>query len=122
MFRLILACILTLSPLASGEGNASWIGPASSASNQWIRFRKTFEVSEIPAQARAVIAADSQYWLWLNGTLIVRAGGLKRGPSPDSTYYDVLDLAHRLAELFHISRLHTAYQRTEDDLREWQRD
>jgi alpha-L-rhamnosidase len=96
MFRLILACILTLSSLASGEGAASWIGPANSASNQWTRFLKTFNVSEVPAQARAVIAADSKYWLWLNGTLIVREGGLKRGPSPDSTYYDALDLAPHL--------------------------
>ena len=96
MFRLILTCILTFSTLTRGETAASWIGPAQSSANQWLRFRKTFSLAEVPAQAQATIAADSKYWLWLNGTLVVREGGLKRGPTPDSTYCDVIDLAPHL--------------------------
>jgi len=96
MFRVLLACILSLPTLVSGETAASWIGPSQTAANQWIRFRKTFSLEEVPARAQAVIAADSKYWLWLNGTLVVREGGLKRGPSPDSTYYDITDLAPHL--------------------------
>lgn len=93
MYRPVLACVLALSSLASGDTAASWIGPSHSAANQWLRFRKTFTLAEVPARAPAVIAADSKYWLWLNGTLVVREGGLKRGPSPDSTYQDTADLA-----------------------------
>lgn len=36
------------------------------------------------------IAADSKYWLWINGELVVREGGLKRGPNPKDTYCDIL--------------------------------
>ncbi|MFJ3804308.1 discoidin domain-containing protein [Streptomyces sp. NPDC090088] len=39
------------------------------------------------------IAADSKYWLWVNGTLVVFEGQLKRGPNRTDTYYDELDLA-----------------------------
>lgn len=91
----ILATLMT--PLAGGEpGHASWIGPAKSTSNQWTRFRKSFTLDQPPATARARIATDSKYWLWLNGSLIVREGGLKRGPAPDATYYDTIDLAPHL--------------------------
>lgn len=73
--------------------SASWIGPEESSLNQWTRYRRSFDVAEIPPQARARIAVDSKYWLWLNGELVVREGGLKRGPTPDGTYFDVVDLA-----------------------------
>ncbi|GGQ66103.1 hypothetical protein Saso_47820 [Streptomyces asoensis] len=39
------------------------------------------------------IAADSKYWLWVNGTMVVFEGGLKRGPNRTDTYYDEIDLA-----------------------------
>lgn len=74
----------------------SWIGPVRSEVNQWTRFRKTFETPSKPGFAKARIAADSKYWLWVNGTLVVREGGLKRGPAPDATYYDVVDLSPHL--------------------------
>ena len=41
----------------------------------------------------ARIAADSKYWLWINGRLVVFEGGLKRGPSPQSSYYDEVNIA-----------------------------
>jgi hypothetical protein len=77
---------------------ASWIGVAAPAtSNQWTAFRKTFTVGKaMPKKAVARVAADSKYWLWLNGELVVREGGLKRGPTPRDTYYDEVDLAPRL--------------------------
>jgi hypothetical protein len=96
MVRLVLACILILSNPASGEGAASWIGPANPAVNQWTRFHKSFGIDQVPAVAIARIAVDSKYWLWLNGTLVVREGGLKRGPSPTSTYFDTVDVAPHL--------------------------
>ena len=62
-------------------------------SNQWICFRGTFEIdSENPADNELHIAADSKYWLWVNGELEVFEGQLKRGPNPNDTYIDVLSL------------------------------
>lgn len=71
--------------------------------NTWMCFRKEFdyrcpknemENKEILAQ----IAVDSKYWLYLNGKLVVREGGLKRGPSRNGTYYDEVDLGAYLQE------------------------
>ncbi len=89
---LIVATLVT--PLAGVETwHASWIGPAQSTTNQWTRYRKSFTLDPPPASAVARIAADSKYWLWLNGSLVVREGGLKRGPAPDAGYFDTIDLA-----------------------------
>ena len=63
--------------------------------NTWMCFRKEFD-SGIPALAQ--IAVDSKYWLYLNGKLVVREGGLKRGPSRNGTYYDEVDLGGHLLE------------------------
>ena len=80
-----------LSPQTSAAP-ARWIGPTKTEINQWTRYLKTFSVGAIPSRAEARIAVDSKYWLWLNGELIVREGGLKRGPTPGDTYYDPIDL------------------------------
>jgi alpha-L-rhamnosidase len=68
-------------------------GPVS---NQWICFRKKFELKDRPRRAVARIAVDSKYWLWINGELVVFEGQLKRGPTPDDTYYDRVDLSEYL--------------------------
>jgi alpha-L-rhamnosidase len=76
---------------------AAWIGVAEPAtSNQWIAFRKTFVAGKVSGPAIGRVAADSKYWLWLNGEMIVREGGLKRGPTPSDTYFDELDLSGAL--------------------------
>ncbi len=81
----------------TADWKASWIGVAEpSSSNQWIAFRKTFVVPATSKVAPARIAVDSKYWLWLNGALVVREGGLKRGPTPQDTYCDEIDLAPHL--------------------------
>jgi alpha-L-rhamnosidase len=72
---------------------AEWIGPSVSTSNLWTCYRKTFVLDQVPTQVLTRIGADSKYWLWVNGELAVREGGLKRGPTPDGTYFDELDLA-----------------------------
>jgi hypothetical protein len=61
--------------------------------NQWICFRKTFDLDKKEKSAPFNIAVDSKYWLWVNGEMVVFEGGLKRGPNPDDTYYDRLDIA-----------------------------
>ncbi|MBQ5983784.1 MAG: glycoside hydrolase [Bacteroidales bacterium] len=61
--------------------------------NQWIAFRKDITLGEVPGEALASIAVDSKYWLWINGREVVFEGALKRGPTPDAAYFDVVDLA-----------------------------
>jgi hypothetical protein len=83
--------------------SAQWIGinqastPGSSTSeitqtNLWTCLRKEFFLSQKPKTAEARIAVDSKYWLWVNGKLAVFEGGLKRGPNPRDTYFEVVDL------------------------------
>ena len=57
--------------------------PEGYAPGEWVCFRKNFEVDEIPSSAELDIVAESKYWL--------SDGGLKRGESPNTTYYDRCD-------------------------------
>jgi alpha-L-rhamnosidase len=59
-------------------------------------FRRTVTIAD-PAQVPALrIAADSKYWLWVNGALVVREGALKRGPNRSDTWLDVVDVRAQL--------------------------
>lgn len=82
-------------------GIAPWSAvPVHSASvqNLWTCYRKNFSLSEKPVAATARVAVDSKYWLWVNGQLVVYEGGLKRGPNPQDTYFDVIDLSPYLVK------------------------
>src|SRR5262245_53864591 len=83
-----------LVPAASAavSWTAKWIWAPTSSANQWVAFRRSFTLSSTPSKAVTQIAADSKYWLWVNGTLVVFEGQLKRGPNRADTYYDELDL------------------------------
>ncbi|KPK47504.1 MAG: hypothetical protein AMK72_08385, partial [Planctomycetes bacterium SM23_25] len=88
---------MTAPEMAGRSWQAQWIwqeqdGPA----NTWMCFRKQFRLSGRPGSALARIAADSKYWLWVNGRLVVREGGLRRGPTPQAGYFDRVDLARYL--------------------------
>ncbi len=82
--------------------SANWMVPGSPADpsqpNRWYCFRGSLPVAQLPDAATARIAVDSKYWLWVNGNLVVFEGGLKRGPNRSDTYYDEVDLSHRLAK------------------------
>ncbi|MER6186982.1 discoidin domain-containing protein [Streptomyces sp. NPDC001652] len=84
-----------LAPVASAavSWTAKWIWAPSSTTNQWVAFRRSFTLGSAPSRAVTQIAADSKYWLWVNGTLVVFEGQLKRGPNRTDTYYDEIDLA-----------------------------
>lgn len=81
---------------------AKWIAaadlPEPFLPNLWQTYRKTIELSAVPEKAIARIATDSKYWLYVNGENVVFEGGLKRGPTPFDTYYDVVDLKPFLKE------------------------
>ena len=67
--------ITTAEPIADGE---------------WQCFRKEFILLSGKG-ASLKIAADTKYWLYVNGELVVREGGLKRGPNPTDSYYDIFE-------------------------------
>ncbi len=96
----LLILLTTILGFARAENNnvwsASWISPApeiATQPNSWLVFRGTWSIDSQPAAAPTRIAVDSKYWLWVNGQLVIREGGLKRGPRPQATYYDEVDLA-----------------------------
>ncbi|MDR0705875.1 MAG: hypothetical protein LBF88_12955 [Planctomycetaceae bacterium] len=90
----------------STDWNANWITvenlPEPVPENLWLAFRKNFSLEKIPdgIQSRALcrIACDSKYWLYVNGQLVVFEGQLKRGPTPNDTYFDVVDLSKHLKQ------------------------
>lgn len=93
---LCLAGMLTSWPMAADSGwKARWIHTerCQSATNTWLIYRKTTDIQQVPHTLTARIAADTKYWLWINGRLVVFEGGLKRGPSPRDTYYDAVEIA-----------------------------
>ncbi len=75
-----------------------WISHEGSQSmpNEWLCYRKTVNIQTMSLIAVARIAADSKYWLWINGKPVIFEGGLKRGPEPGATYYDEMDVTHYL--------------------------
>ena len=73
--------------------SAEWIWTDDTANNTWVRLQKAFTLDAVPEAAVAEIAVESRYHLWVNGTLAVYDGGLKRGYDPESGYFDQLDLA-----------------------------
>ena len=81
--------------IPDGAWKAHWINTerCQSQTNTWLAYRKTVNIENVPQQLVARIAADSKYWLWINGKLVVFEGGLKRGPSPYDTYYDMVEIA-----------------------------
>jgi alpha-L-rhamnosidase len=93
-----------------GVGNQPWPEPLSESltgqwiwqaengpANSWSAFRRKVALASVPASVRALIAADSKYWLWINGKQVVFEGALKRGPNTTDSYVDELDLAPYLA-------------------------
>ena len=91
----VFFCLLAICMMAMAQ-TAHWITANDSLVNKpntWIEFRKDFSLKKKPKKAEARIAADTKYWLWVNGDLAVFEGGLKRGPNRMDSYYDVVDLA-----------------------------
>ena len=93
----IVSAILSLAPLtaSASDWNGAWISSphTNSTPNSWIAFRKQQTLDSIPESLTARIAADTKYWLWINGNPVVFEGGLKRGPSPGDGYYDEVEIA-----------------------------
>jgi len=82
--------------------NASWIwysklpSALPEESDVWVNFRKQFELASVPEKAVAKIAAESRYWLYVNGKLTVFEGGLKRGINREDGFCDTVDITSHL--------------------------
>ncbi|TKG94247.1 glycoside hydrolase [Puteibacter caeruleilacunae] len=99
-FLLLFLSGVTLMAQSTGDKGAKaqraqWITHPQfeEGENQWFQLIGTHELKKKPKKAIAKIAADSKYWLWINGELAVFEGQLKRGPNSNDTYYDEIDLS-----------------------------
>ncbi|MGL5787703.1 MAG: alpha-L-rhamnosidase C-terminal domain-containing protein [Bacteroidales bacterium] len=63
---------------------------------EWVMFRGNIHLEKYSGNSKIMISADSKYWLWINNELVIREGGLKRGPNPVDSYIDVLDNVSQL--------------------------
>ena len=80
-------------PKTDWTANYIWDASDGREENVWMCFRKTVELSEVPASLTAFLSADSKYWLYINGKTAVFEGGVKRGPTPDGSYFDAVEIA-----------------------------
>ncbi len=82
------------------DWKAKWIWDKDNLTekNTWMCFNKKVKLEKKPEKLIAHIAADSKYWLYINGETVVFEGGVKRGPDKNSSYYDSVDIAPYLKE------------------------
>ena len=93
------------------QWNAEWIWSNTRASipNTWVAFRKEVSLDKVSEPVTAYISADTKYWLWINGEMVVFEGGFTGGPSPvkpaprldeyaiaSNKYYDQIDISKYL--------------------------
>ncbi len=98
MKYIVIFILLIIITPTFARADVSWTAKRITAhesqneSNSWIDYIKTFELNKIPHEVIACIACDSKYWMWINGELAVFEGQLKRGPTPEDTYYDQVNI------------------------------
>ena len=84
---------------AQVDWSAHWIWTsAQGPNNTWLALRKKVTLSGQPTSAITKIAAENNYWLYVNGQLVVRGGGLDARPDLNNTYYDEIDLSAYLQD------------------------
>jgi hypothetical protein len=90
--------LATAALAASPFDGATWITPTAAVANgTFAAYRHVFDLNTTDCgKSSAVIAVDTKYWLYVNGELVIWEGGLKRGPTPTSGYYDRIDIPNRL--------------------------
>ena len=75
------------------ETNAKWIWrDINTEKHDFVVFRRVFDLAGVPERAVAYVAAETKYWLYLNGRLVVFEGGLFRESVPGAGYADPVDL------------------------------
>jgi alpha-L-rhamnosidase len=96
LFLLLLS--LNLNAQIKSNWQAEWIGlEGDSKPNSWICYKKEFDIkTQLKQSIKAQIACDSKYWLFINGKLAIFEGQIKRGPNPNDTYYDEIEIGQYL--------------------------
>lgn len=90
IFILLIVTLCVALSIASAKREAQIVTTAEAiADGDWLCFHKGFTMLW-PGDAELKIAADTKYWLWVNGELVIREGGLKRGPTPKDSYCDIV--------------------------------
>jgi hypothetical protein len=79
-------------PKTGWKAKYIWDSSDGSEENVWMCLRKTVDFSSAPGELKAYISADSRYWLYINGENVVFEGNVKRGPTPDDSYFDTVDI------------------------------
>lgn len=96
--RAILSVFFCSTALVS-FASAKWITANHDSVNNpntWIMFEKNVDIDAVLESIFLEIGADTKYWLWVNDSLVVFEGGLKRGPAPGSSYFDPVDMSGKL--------------------------
>lgn len=96
----VICCFYIIALNAQDNWQANWITHTDTldTANSWYCFRKEFDLNTVPKSAKAKIAVDTKYWLWVNGELVIFEGGLKRGPNRKDTYFDEVEIQKYLKE------------------------
>lgn len=96
-------CLIKLQVVGQPDIKQQWQGEwithpkQDTVRNSWLCFRKTVDLPQkIHEKVFASIAADSKYWLMVNNQLVVFEGQLKRGPTPNDTYFDEVEISKYL--------------------------
>lgn len=101
---LLIKSYKTRLPKSETETSINWkalyIWDESVELNEYLCFRKNIEIEDASDlnNVLAFISVDSKYWLYINDELVVREGGLKRGRTPSSIYYDEVNISKYLKE------------------------
>ncbi len=93
LFLVSIFLIPVFSQAEEWKGQFLTLEHHQSRPNTWMLWRKKANIEKVPASVKAKIATDSKYWLYINEQLVVFEGGLKRGPAPNSSYYDEVEIA-----------------------------
>ena len=116
LFKFLAWCCLSLAANGSYADPVDWTGKwiwteKNGVPNSWVALRTEVSLDEIGEKAIAHVAADTKYWLWINGELVVFEGGYTGGPSPvkasprvdyfpiaSNKYYDTVDIRPSLKQ------------------------
>ncbi|EWH10526.1 alpha-L-rhamnosidase Rha78D [Catenovulum agarivorans DS-2] len=113
LFAKLLAVVLIFlsNPTLAVEWTAEWIWSKERFTdpNSWVVIRKEVNLESVGQNSTAYISADTKYWLWINGQLVVFEGSYTGGPSPvkpsprvdfypiaSNKYYDQVDIGRYL--------------------------
>ncbi len=78
---------------------AKWIWAEDNRQkNDFVAFRKEFFLHQIPDRVIFAVAAETKYWMYINGRLAVFEGGLFRESTPGNGYADLCELTSYLKE------------------------